>query len=340
MPAAEAADFSEIRRLAHDLPAADEDARARAADRQAALAKPPGSLGRLEDLAGWLAAWQGRHPPTAARPHIALFAGNHGVAAHGVSAYPQSATRAMVQTFIDGGGAINRICGMMDVDLRVYEMALEEPTQDFTRAPAMSEDEAARAMAYGMMAVDGEMDVMALGEMGIANTTSAAALSAALFGGAARDWVGPGSGLDATAVAHKAEIVATALRRHADGFTDGLEVLRRVGGLELAAIAGAVLACRLARVPVILDGYAATAAAATLTTLAGGILDHCVVAHVSAEPGHRRLLEALGMRPLQDLDMRLGEAAGAALAIPLIQSACACHTGMTTLDEAGVRRAE
>ncbi|SDG06763.1 nicotinate-nucleotide-dimethylbenzimidazole phosphoribosyltransferase [Limimonas halophila] len=336
MAASDAADFSEIRRLAHELPAADEDARARAAEQQRGLAKPPGSLGRLEALAGWLAAWQGKHPPTATRPHIALFAGNHGVAAQGVSAYPQSATQAMVRTFIDGGGAINRICGLMDVDLRVYEMALDEPTRDFTREPAMTEDEAARAMAYGMMAVDGEMDLMALGEMGIANTTAAAALSAAVFGGPARDWVGPGSGLDEAGVAHKAEVVATALRLHADGFTDGLEILRRVGGLELAAVAGAVLACRLARVPVVLDGYAATAAAATLTTLAPGMLDHCVVAHVSAEPGHRRLLDALGMRALQDLDMRLGEATGAALAIPLIQSACACHTGMTTLDAAGV----
>jgi nicotinate-nucleotide--dimethylbenzimidazole phosphoribosyltransferase len=249
-----------------------------------------------------------------------------------VSAYPQDTTQAMVRAFIDGGGAINRICGLMDVDLRVYEMALDEPTHDFTHTPAMTEDETARAMAYGMMAVDGEMDVMALGEMGIGNTTAAAALSAAMFGGPARAWVGPGSGLDEAGVAHKAEIVATALRRHADGFTDGLEVLRRVGGLELAAIAGAVLAGRLARIPVVLDGFAATAAAATLTSLDGGVLDHCVVAHASREPGHRRLLDALGKRPLQDLDMSVGEAAGAALAVPLIQSACACHTGMSTLE--------
>lgn len=332
MAASDAADFSEIRRLADELPAADADARARAAERQDALAKPPGSLGRLEELAGWLAAWQARHPPTAARPHIALFAGNHGVAAQGVSAYPQDTTQAMVRAFIDGGGAINRICGLMDVDLRVYEMALDEPTHDFTHAPAMTEDETARAMAYGMMAVDGEMDVMALGEMGIANTTAAAALSAAMFGGPARAWVGPASGLDEAGVAHKAEIVATALRRHADGFTDGLEVLRRVGGLELAAIAGAVLAGRLARIPVVLDGFAATAAAATLTSLDAGVLDHCLVAHASREPGHRRLLDALGKRPLQDLDMSVGEAAGAALAVPLIQSACACHTGMSTLE--------
>jgi len=331
-----AATLDEIRAVLRELPGPDLESATAAATRQRQLAKPAGALGRLEELAQWLATWQGRHPPRIERPRVAVFAGNHGVAAQGVSAYPQAVTAQMVRAFIDGGGAVNQLAALSDADLRVYEMALDEPTADFTAAPAMAEADCARAMAYGMLAVEEGFDVMALGEMGIANTTSAAALACALFGGEPRDWVGPGSGLDGAGVARKAEVVAAALAHHGEALADPLEALRRLGGLELAAIAGAVIACRLARTPVLLDGFAGTAAAAVLYRLDPRLLDHCRVGQLSAEPGHRRLLEVIDQRPLLDLDMRLGEASGAALAIPLLRAACACHNGMANFAEAGV----
>ncbi|MBM3560972.1 MAG: nicotinate-nucleotide--dimethylbenzimidazole phosphoribosyltransferase [Alphaproteobacteria bacterium] len=331
------ATFAEIRRLVRDLPGPDLASRTKAVAREATLTKPQGALGRLEALAEWMAAWQGNHPPQLRRPRIAVFAGNHGVAARGVSAYPADVTAQMVRNFIAGGAAVNQICRSVDADLRVYEMSLETPTADFTAAPAMSEEECARAMAYGMMAVEQGVDLLALGEMGIANTTAGAALCLALFGGAAADWTGPGTGVDGDALARKRDTVAVAVARHAaEAGGDGLEILRRLGGFELAAIAGAVIAARLARVPVLLDGFTATAAAATLTRLDARLLDHCEIGHLSAEPAHARLCERLGRRPLLDLGMRLGEASGAALAIALVRAAVECHTGMASFAKAGV----
>jgi nicotinate-nucleotide--dimethylbenzimidazole phosphoribosyltransferase len=330
------ASFAEVRALLEELPGPESSAAAAAVARQGRLTKPAGALGRLEDLAVWLASWQGRHPPRIERPHTAVFAGNHGVAAQGVSAYPAEVTQQMVANFIDGGAAVNQLCAVADAGLRVYEMGLEAPTRDFSEAPAMDEADCAGAMAYGMMAVEEGLDVLALGEMGIANTTSAAAICHALFGGAAADWVGPGTGVDDAGLARKTRVVEAAVARHRAAMTDALEVLRHLGGFELAAIAGAILAARLARTPVLLDGYACSAAAAVLQALDGHALDHCQVSHVSAEPGHRRLLERLDKRPLLDLGMRLGEASGAVLAIPLLKAACACHGGMATFEEAGV----
>ncbi len=330
------ASFAEVRALLEELPGPERSAAAAAVARQDQLTKPAGALGRLEDLAVWLATWQGRHPPRIERPHAAVFAGNHGVAAQGVSAYPAEVTRQMVANFIDGGAAVNQLCAVTDAGLRVYEMGLEAPTRDFSEAPAMDEADCAGAMAYGMMAVEQGIDVLALGEMGIANTTSAAAICHALFGGAAVDWVGRGTGVDDAGLARKTRVVEAAVAMHRAAMTDALEVLRHLGGFELAAIAGAILAARLARTPVLLDGYACSAAAAVLQALDGSALDHCQVAHVSTEPGHRRLLERLDKRPLLDLGMRLGEASGAVLAIPLLKAACACHGAMATFEEAGV----
>jgi nicotinate-nucleotide--dimethylbenzimidazole phosphoribosyltransferase len=244
----------------------------------------------------------------------------------------------MVRNFISGGAAINQLCRLADADLRVYEMALEEPTADFTQAPALDEAECARAIAYGMMAVEPGLDLLALGEMGIGNTTSAAALCLLLHGGAAEDWVGDGAGASAQSKARKLETVAAGAERHRARAAEPLRALAAVGGRELAAILGATLAARLARVPVLLDGYVVTAAASVLHKLQPHLLDHCLAAHVSAEPGHRRLLSMLGMRPLLDLGMRLGEASGAALAIPVLKAALACHDGMSTFAEAGVSR--
>ncbi|WP_225771765.1 nicotinate-nucleotide--dimethylbenzimidazole phosphoribosyltransferase [Inquilinus sp. Marseille-Q2685] len=329
--------LDEIRALLRHLPGPDLEAGTAVRERDRQLTKPPGSLGRLEDRAGWMAGGQGKHPPQLRRPRVAVFAGNHGVAvAQGVSAYPVAVTAQMVKNFVAGGAAVNQLCQAADSDLRVYELDLEHPTADFTIAPAMTEAECVRAMAYGMMAVEPGIDLLCLGEMGIGNTTSGAALATALFGGEAADWVGPGTGVDAAGLERKAEVVAKGVAVHGKAMTDPLEVLRHLGGLELAAIAGAVLAARMARIPVLLDGYTCTAAAAVLWAADRHALDHCQVAHVSAEPGHRRLLEKLGRTALLDLGMRLGEGSGAALAIGLVRGALACHEGMATFAQAGV----
>jgi nicotinate-nucleotide--dimethylbenzimidazole phosphoribosyltransferase len=330
-----AASLAEIRGMLVGLPGPSGAARAAAAAREATLTKPPGALGRLEELAAWMAAWQDRHPPTLRRPRVAVFAGNHGIAARGVSAYPPAVTAQMVSNFVAGGGAVNQICRSVDADLRVYELSLETPTADFTAGPAMADDDCARAMAYGMMAVEQGVDLIALGEMGIANTTAASALCLALFGGGAEDWTGPGTGVDGARLAAKRDAVAAGAALHA-GAGDGLETLRRLGGFEFAAIAGAVVAARVARVPVLLDGFAATAAAAVLHAHDPSLLDHCQVAHLSAEPAHARLCAAIGKRPLLDLGMRLGEASGAALAIGVVRAAVACHGDMASFAEARV----
>ena len=330
------ASLQEIRDLLKVLPQADAEAAEDALRRQRQLTKPAGSLGRLEELAVWLAAWQGRNPPSVDRPYTAVFAGNHGIARKGVSAYPAEVTAQVVQNFIDGGAAVNQLCSLANADLRVYEMALEEPTGDISEEAAMSEADCARAMAYGMMAVVPGIDVLSLGEMGIGNTTAAAAICHGLFGGEAADWVGPGTGVDAAQLAAKVALVAQAVERHRDALGDPLLVLCRLGGRELAAIAGAVLAARMARTPVVLDGYACTAAAAVLYAIDPTLLDHCVIAHRSAEPGHKRLLTRIGKRPLLDLGMRLGEASGAMVAVLLLKAAVACHNGMATFAEAGV----
>jgi nicotinate-nucleotide--dimethylbenzimidazole phosphoribosyltransferase len=330
------ATLDEMRAVLRSLPGPDLEAGTAAAAREAQLTKPAGALGRLEELTQWLATWQGKHPPTADHPRSAVFAGNHGVAARGVSAYPAAVTAQMVQNFVHGGAAVNQLCHAVGADLRVYEMSLDQPTADFTVAPAMDEEECALAVAYGMTAVELGIDLLALGEMGIGNTAAAAALCCGLFGGAAAPWVGPGTGVAGTALAHKIEIVERGVMRHREEARDPFDLLRRLGGRELAAITGAVMAARRARVPVVLDGYASTAAAAVLFAADAHALDHCVVAHRSAEPGHTRLLEILGKAPLFDLGMRLGEASGATLAIAVIKAAVACHRGMATFAEAGV----
>ena len=327
-----------MRRILRDLPGPDQEAQTKVVQRQTELTKPPGSLGRLEEIAEWLAAWQGRASPRVERPRIAVFAGTHGVAARGVSAYPSEVTGQMVKNFLSGGAAINQLAGSIDADLRIYELDLDHPTDDFTKGPAMSEVRAANAMAYGMMAAEPGIDVLCLGEMGIANTTTAATLCAALFGGTGADWAGPGTGVQGKALAHKIVVIDEALGHHRALINqrDPLALLAAVGGEELAAIAGAVLAARMGRIPVLLDGYACTAAAAVLHAIDRHALDHCLVAHRSAEPGHARLLEAIGQRPLLDFGMRLGEASAAALAVPLLKAAAACHNGMATFAQAGV----
>lgn len=326
----------EIEQRLKQLPGPDKASAAAAEARQATLTKPPGSLGRLEALAAWLAAWQGHHPPRLERVRIAVFAGNHGVVARGVSAYPAEVTVQMVANFSAGGAAINHLARAMGAELVVVPLELDRPTADFTEAPAMTEAEVAAALAAGAATVESGLDLLCVGEMGIGNTTVAAALAAALFGGTGADWVGRGTGVDDAGLARKAAAVDAALAKHAAALRDPLQALRHVGGREIAAIAGAVLRARELRVPVVLDGFVATAAAAVWARAQAGALDHCVAGHRSAEAGHGRLLQTLGLVPLLDLDMRLGEASGAAVAIGLLRAAVAMHTGMATFGEAGV----
>ena len=325
-----------VRRLLGELPGPDRTAMAATRTREACLTKPEGALGRLEELTVWLSGWQCRHPPRCESVHAAIFAGNHGLAAHGVSAYPQAVTAQMVENFRSGGAAVNQLCQAFDVGLKVHAFDLDKPTADVLQAPAMSETDCAAALAAGAQVVPSAADVLCLGEMGIGNTAAAAALTCALYGGEAAGWTGPGTGVSGITHVRKAAVVAAAVARHRDAAIDPLDLLRRLGGWEMAAIAGAVLAARFARVPVILDGFVACAAAAPLAALRPDALDHCQVGHLSAEPGHRRLLDWLDKTPLLRLDMRLGEASGAVLAVPLLRAAVACHTGMATFGEAGV----
>ena len=328
--------LSTLAALLDSPPGPDAASREEARLRQAQLTKPAGSLGRLEDLAVWLAGWQRRHPPAIDRALALVFAGNHGITARGVSAFPAGVTAQMVANFATGGAAINQLCRAADATLRVIDLALERPTADFTTAPAMEADECSAALAAGFEAVDDDADVLLLGEMGIGNTTAAAALACALFGGAAEDWVGPGTGLDQEGVRRKAAVVAEAVRFHGTALDDPAEALRRLGGREIAAIAGAIVAARYKGVPVILDGFVCSAAACVLHRLSPAALDHCIAGHLSAEPAHRRMLEVIGKAPLLSLGMRLGEGSGAAVALGVLRAALAAHVGMATFAEAGV----
>jgi nicotinate-nucleotide--dimethylbenzimidazole phosphoribosyltransferase len=332
--------LDDIRAFCRDLPDGDAGAAERAADRQQQLTKPPGSLGRLEQLAAWLARWQRRELPRLERVTIAVFAGNHGVAARGVSAYPQAVTQQMVANFASGGAAINQIARLAGAELCVVPIELERPTRDFTVAPAMDVDEFLTAVEVGYQTVAPAGDLLAVGEMGIANTTTAATLCAALLGGGSQRWAGRGTGIDDAGLARKRATIDAALLRHRAILDDPLAVAAALGGRELAALAGAILAARRHRIPVLLDGFVATSAIVPLTCLSSAVADHCRAGHVSAESGHRLLLRELGLDPLLDLDMRLGEASGAGIAILLLRAAVACHGGMATFSGAGVSNAD
>lgn len=318
------------------LPPPDHACRAAAQARQAQLTKPAGSLGRLEEIAVFMAGWQRRAIPRIERGRVVVFAGNHGIAARGVSAFPPAVTAQMVANFDRGGAAINALAASNGLELRVVALELDRPTVDFVDAPAMSEEECLRALNAGAATVDASLDLLVPGEMGIANSTAAAALAAAGFGGQARDWVGPGTGVAGAAFTAKCVAVDAALTCHRDHASDAFEMLRRLGGREIAAVAGAVVAARHAGVPVLLDGFIGTAAVAPLAAFHVDVTDHCLAGHVSAEPGHARLLDRLGLAPLLALDMRLGEASGAAVAAGIVRAALAAHAGMATFAQAGV----
>ena len=279
--------FDDLRRRLRQLPPADAAAAAAAAARQAELTKPAGALGRLEELALWLAAWQGRDPPALERVAVLVFAGNHGVAARGVSAYPSAVTAQMVANFEAGGAAINQLCRVAAAELTVVPLDLDRPTADFCTAAAMSEAECLAAFQCGMAALPPDLDLLALGEMGIGNTAAAAAICAALYGGPAAWWTGPGSGLDRHGVAHKTAVVGRGLMCHAGGRAARSRSCAGSAGARSRRMAGAILAARERRVPVLLDGFVAGAAAAVLQALEPAALDHVRAAHRSAEPGSR-----------------------------------------------------
>lgn len=326
--------LAEFRSLLAGAPVSDGAAYGAAEERNGQLTKPPGSLGRLEEIAVWYAGWRGDAKPSIEAPQVIVFAGNHGVTAQGVSAFPAEVTVQMVMNFQHGGAAINQLSKAAGATLDVHALDLDNPTADFTQGPAMSEAEVVEALLTGWNAVAEGTDLLVVGEMGIGNTTSAAAIAHALYGGDAEDWVGRGTGVDDVGLATKARVVREGVAVNAD--RSGLEVLRCLGGRELAAMAGAIAKARVARIPVVLDGFICSAAAATLAAEEGHALDHCVAGHVSAEAAHFNVLKALGKEPLLAMNMRLGEASGGALAINIVKSAVACHSGMATFAEAGV----
>ncbi|MEM1431082.1 MAG: nicotinate-nucleotide--dimethylbenzimidazole phosphoribosyltransferase [Pseudomonadota bacterium] len=328
------AQLNAIAQGAPDLPAFDAGMAEAARLRQSTLTKPPGSLGRLEDLAVFMAGWQATDRPRIETAQALVFAGNHGICAQGVNPFPQEVTAQMVANFEAGGAAINQLCAESGADLSVVALDLDNSTRDFTEAPAMTEAECLDAMNRGAQAVDPGADVLLLGEMGIGNSTVAAALAHSAFGGEAADWVGRGTGSDAEGVALKARVVALGVARH--GALAPLGKLAALGGREQAAICGAVLAARSARVPVLLDGYICSAAVAPLHAADPALLSHCLISHASAEPGHARLCAGLGKTPILDLRMALGEGSGAAVALGILRAALACHNGMATFAEAGV----
>ena len=302
---------------------------ARAAD----ILRPAGALARLDEVAAWVAEWQGTAHPAVRKPAALIFAADHGVAAAGVSKYPIDVTAAMLAAYRAGKSTITAFAAVAGATVSAIDVGVGRPTADIRFEPALSEERFEEACAAGREAVEAvDTDLLVLGEMGIGNTTAAAAVVAALLGGDSASWVGRGTGVDDEGLARKREAVRLAVERiGADA--DPLEVLRQVGGAELVAIAAAIVAARLRRLPVLLDGYVVTASALPLHVIAPTALDHCQVGHCSAEPGHRLLLANLGKRPLLDLEMRLGEGSGAMAAVPLVAMACAGITEVPTFGE-------
>lgn len=319
-----------------DLPEPDGAALDAARARQGQLTKPAGSLGQLEDIAIFLAGWQGREKPVIDRGRAAIFAGNHGFVIHGVSAFPAAVTAQMVANFQAGGAAINALSAAAGLELKVTALDLDRPTADFTLAPAMTERDCLVALSAGASVVEQGLDLLVIGEMGIGNTTAAAALCAMALGGNGTDWVGQGTGVGHDGISRKIAVVNQALGFHREACGTPFELLRRLGGREIAAMTGALIAARHARVPVVLDGFISCSAVVPLLGVAPAITAHLLAGHCSAERGHRRLLDRLGLDPILSLDMRLGEGSGAAVAVAVIRSALAAHAHMATFAEAGV----
>ncbi len=333
----------------------DEGARARAQARQGRLTKPPGALGRLEEIAIRLAAMQGTDRPEIEHIHISVFAADHGIAAEGVSAFPQAVTAEMLKNFAGGGAAISVLARHLGATLEVIDLGtaagpasipgvrahrLGPGTRNMLAQPAMTGEQCAAALEIGRQSVErarqGNAQLFIGGEMGIGNTTAATALACALIGSDPETLAGPGSGLDAAGVHHKTEIIHRVLRRHRAHGGEPLAILRLMGGFEIAALAGSYLACARAGMPALIDGFISSVAALLADRLLGGGARWFLFSHTSAEPGHKFVLEAMEAKPLLALGLRLGEGSGAAAAVPLLRLACALHNDMATFEEAGV----
>ncbi|MGB0112637.1 MAG: nicotinate-nucleotide--dimethylbenzimidazole phosphoribosyltransferase [Ilumatobacteraceae bacterium] len=317
-----------------DLPDCDAAARAAVHDRAAEILRPMGALAWLDDIAEWVAGWQRTAVPRIEKPAGLIFAADHGVAAATeVSAYPTGVTEAMFAAYQQGRSTINAFARLAGATVTALDVGIGDPTGDIRFEAAMSEERFDRVVQTAFDAVDAlDCDLLVLGEMGIGNTTTSAAIAAALAGGETTAWVGRGTGIDDEGLARKRQAVQESVRRIA-GITDPIEILREVGGAEIAAVTAATVAARHRSIPVVLDGYVVTAAVLPLNEVDTATLDHCTVGHCSAEPGHRKLLERLGKHPLLDLDMRLGEGSGAMAAVPLIAMACAGITDVPTFAE-------
>lgn len=309
--------------------AAADAVRARAAD----ILRPAGALARLDEVAAWVAEWQGTSTPAVRRPAALIFAADHGVAAAGVSKYPVDVTAAMLAAYRAGKSTVSAFAAVAGATVDAIDVGVGRPTGDIRFESAMSPERFDEACAAGRQAVEQlDADLLVLGEMGIGNTTAAAAVVAALAGGDVDAWVGRGTGVDDEGLARKREAVRQAVDRIA-GQLDPLEVLREVGGAELVAMSAAIVAARLRQLPVLIDGYVVTASALPLSLGRPGAIDHCLVGHCSSEPGHRLLLERIGKQPLLDLQMRLGEGSGAMAAVPLVAMACVGITEVPTFGE-------
>jgi nicotinate-nucleotide--dimethylbenzimidazole phosphoribosyltransferase len=326
--------FNDIINFFDNLPDVDQNSIDNVRLRDKDLLKPKKSLGRLEDLVEWCSGWQARYPPSAENNMVAIFASTHGVTANSISPYPSSVTEEMVNSFKSGYAAINQICKIHDTGLQVFDLAIEIPTGDISKEDAMSEKDCISAILYGREAISSAPDVLCLGEMGIGNTTVASCICAALYGGDVSDWVGSGTGADKQMMERKVQVIEKALKLHKN--RDPLEILRCMGGREFSAIFGAIMASRFERIPVILDGFPVCAAAAVMHEISPGSLDHCIVGHLSDEKGHRRLLKNIGKKPILDLNMKLGEASGAAISLQILITALNIHNHMATFDEAKV----
>ena len=340
--------------------------------RERSLTKPAQSLGKLERITKHLAIWQEQALPKLDTVHTIVFAGKHGICEENVSAYPSSVTEQMVENFHNKGAAINQLCALAKASLSVYPIEFTATTRSFLRHPAMSEKTCTQALQQGIDAIPQPCDLLAIGEMGIGNTTSAAAMLVALYGDhlektaqektaqektaqektarekIAREWTSSGTGIDPKMLCHKIQVVEESVRRfhknHPLRFPSSAEqawsVLVELGGFELAAIVGALLKARSARIPVLLDGYPCCAAAAVAQALNPQALENCLIAHLPQQQGADNLHQRLNCgSSLLQLDMRLGEASGAALAILVVRAAIACHSGMHSFDKAGVDKA-